>query len=230
MIPNYAAAEFLAQNIPLFECPDNTITRAYYFRWWTYRKHLRKTPSGWVVTEFLPDVGWAGKNNTISCPFGHHLREGRWLRNTAFLDDYIHFMLTEGTVNGPRAYASWPAWGTLERAKVTGDLGYAKKLLQKFVGNYEAWEKGWATSGMSLRDVENRQGAKAKTIKTGFRADRGLFDFPGNREGSEFALSHDGARPMVNAAMWAEATAIAEIARRSATQEWPSARRKGGSA
>ena len=214
-IPNYAAAEFLAQNIPLFECPDNTITRAYYFRWWTYRKHLRKTPSGWVVTEFLPDVGWAGKNNTISCPFGHHLREGRWLRNTAFLDDYIHFMLTEGTVNGPRAYASWPAWGTLERAKVTGDLGYAKKLLQKFVGNSEAWEKGWATSGMSLRDVENRQGAKAKTIKTGFRADRGLFDFPGNREGSEFALSHDGARPMVNAAMWAEATAIAEIARRS---------------
>ena len=55
-IPNYAAAEFLAQNIPLFECPDNTITRAYYFRWWTYRKHLRKTPSGWVVTDFLPDV------------------------------------------------------------------------------------------------------------------------------------------------------------------------------
>ena len=31
----------------------------------------------------------------------------------------------------------------------------------------------------------------------------------GDREGSEFALSSDGARPMVNAAMWAEATAIA---------------------
>ena len=35
-----------AQSIPLFECPDKTIERTYYFRWWTYRKHLRKTPSG----------------------------------------------------------------------------------------------------------------------------------------------------------------------------------------
>jgi len=212
-IPNSAAAEFLAQSIPLFECPDKTIERTYYFRWWTYRKHLRKTPSGWVVTEFLPEVAWAGKYNTISCPFGHHLREGRWLRQTSYLDDYIRFMLTEGTVNGPRAYASWPAWGTLERAKVTGDFGCATNYLQKFVANYEAWEKGWTTGGMSFRDVA--KGVRGRKIKTGFRADRGLFDFTGNREGSEFALSHDGARPLVNAAMWAEATAIAEIAKRS---------------
>jgi len=210
---NAEAFAAMKDAVPRFECPDEQLTDTYYFRWWTYRKHLRLTPSGWVVTEFLPDVSWAGKYNTISCPFGHHVREGRWLSEDAYLDDYIRIMATEGNVNGPRAYANWPAWGALERAKVTGKNGLLVSLLPKFVANYEAWEKGWTVNGVSLKDVENRQGARSVKIKTGFRADRGLFDFAGDHEGSEFALSHDGARPMVNSALWAEARAIAEIAR-----------------
>ena len=198
--------------IPLFECPDEDIERTYYFRWWTYRKHLRKTPSGWVVTEFLPDVSWAGKYNTISCPFGHHLREGRWLRDQSFIDDYTRIMVREGNVNGPKAYLSWPAWATVERAKVTGDLSFAKRMLGDFVANYETWEKGWQVRGLSVRDTGSTRSYKGRQVQSGFRAERGLFDFAGDREGSEFALSLDGARPMVNAAMWAEARAIAEIA------------------
>ncbi len=34
-----------------------------YFRWWTFRKHLKRTPDGFVITEFLPPVGWAGKQH-----------------------------------------------------------------------------------------------------------------------------------------------------------------------
>ena len=34
--------------------------------------YLKETPEGFVITEFLPDVPWAGKYNTISCPAGHH--------------------------------------------------------------------------------------------------------------------------------------------------------------
>ena len=208
-----AGVFFNFRQFPLFECPDEDISRTYYFRWWTFRKHLKKTPSGWVVTEFLPNVPWAGKENTISCPFGHHMREGRWLRSTEFLDDYIRFMVTEGTVNGPRAYACWPAWGALERAKVTGDRQYAISLLPQFVKNYELWEKGWAAgNSASIKDMGGYDRSKKVPIQAGFRPERGLFDFIGNREGTEFALSHDGARPMVNAAMWAEATAIAQIA------------------
>ena len=120
-IGNGRALSTIGQEIPLFECPDEEIERTYYFRWWTYRKHLRKTEKGWVVTEFLPDVSWAGKYNTISCPMGHHLREGRWLRNQDYLDDYTRIMLDEGTLTGPRAYANGPAWASLERAKVTGN-------------------------------------------------------------------------------------------------------------
>ena len=55
-IPNKKAWEFLKANIPLFECPDKDFEQTYYFRWWTYRKHVKKTPDGFVITEFLPKV------------------------------------------------------------------------------------------------------------------------------------------------------------------------------
>ncbi|MBQ7190033.1 MAG: hypothetical protein IJR99_11525 [Kiritimatiellae bacterium] len=196
-IRNADATVWALSNIPRFDCPDKDIERTYYFRWWTYRKHLRKDDKGWVVTEFLPDVGWAGKNNTISCPMNHHFMEGRWLRNSDYLRDYLRFMLADGTVNGPRAYACAPAWCATEFAKVTGDASLALSLLPAFVRNYETWEKGW-----QLRD----------NFRSGYKPDRGLFDFLGDREGTEYALSPDGARPMVNAMMWAEAAAISKIA------------------
>ena len=61
--------------VPLFgrilSTPDLFLERVF-------KKHLQQTPDGFVVTEFLPKVGWAGKHNTISCAAGHHFREGRW--------------------------------------------------------------------------------------------------------------------------------------------------------
>ena len=50
-------------------------------------------------------------------------------------------------------------------------------------------------------------------FKAGFKPDRGLYDLPRNYEGTEYALSPDGARPMVNAMMWAELSAVAKLAR-----------------
>ena len=95
-IDNKSSWEWLQQNIPLFECSDKRLEEIYYFRWWTYRKHLKKTPDGFVVTEFLPQVPWAGKQNTISCSAGHHFYEGRWLRNREYLDDYARFWFRKG--------------------------------------------------------------------------------------------------------------------------------------
>ena len=34
-IDNAHAYEWLKEEIPLFECPDTDVERAYYFRWWT---------------------------------------------------------------------------------------------------------------------------------------------------------------------------------------------------
>ena len=89
--PNAVAWDFLKDNIPLFNCPDEDIEQTYYFRWWTYRKHIKKTPAGFIVDEFLHNVGWAGKFNSIDCAAGHHFYEGRWLRDPLYLDDYTAF-------------------------------------------------------------------------------------------------------------------------------------------
>ena len=106
-VPNAGAKAFLRANVPLFECSDGDIEQTYYFRWWTYRKHIKKTPDGFVITEFLPKVGWSGKHNTISCPAGHHFYEGRWLHDPRYLDDYSEFWFRKG--GEPRRYSFWAA-------------------------------------------------------------------------------------------------------------------------
>ena len=196
---NAKATEWALANIPRFECPDPEIERTYYFRWWTYRKHLRRTPGGWVVTEFLPTVRWAGKGNTISCALNHHVLEGRWLRDGRYIDDYLHFMLTEGRINGPLSYSCAPAWAALERAKVTDDYELLKRELPRFVENCERWEKGWKSA--------------RGNFFFGFRPERGLYDIIDGHEGTECSLSGHGARPMVNSMRWADMSAVAEIAR-----------------
>ena len=101
-----AAWDWMRRNVPLFECPDRDVELTYYFRWWTYRKHLRQTPDGFVITEFLPNVPWAGKLNTISCAAGHHFYEGRWIADPQYLGDYAVFWLRKG--GEPRRYSFWP--------------------------------------------------------------------------------------------------------------------------
>ena len=76
-IPNKKSWAWLQDNIPLFECPDRDVEEIYYFRWWSFRKHIKHTPKGYVITEFLPPVSHAGEFNTISCAAGFHLAEGR---------------------------------------------------------------------------------------------------------------------------------------------------------
>ena len=133
-IRNTNAWAFLSDNIPLFECPDKTLEEIYYFRWWSYRKHLRQTPDGFVVTEFLPDVPWAGKYNTINCAAGHHFYEGRWLRDPRYLDEYATFWLRKG--GGVRVYSFWIADSLWNRYLVTGRAGEIKELFPDLMANY----------------------------------------------------------------------------------------------
>ena len=106
-INNEACWNWMLTNIPWFECPDPEIEQIYYFRWWVYRKHIRKTPNGYVITEFLPEVGHSQKYNTIVCAAGLHMEEGRWLRNREYLNEYIQFWFSEE--GNPRQYSTWLA-------------------------------------------------------------------------------------------------------------------------
>jgi hypothetical protein len=43
----------MADHVPLIDIPDRELEQIYYFRWWTYRKHIKKTPTGVIISEFL---------------------------------------------------------------------------------------------------------------------------------------------------------------------------------
>jgi predicted GH43/DUF377 family glycosyl hydrolase len=190
-VTNSAAFDFLQRNIPLLDCPDKEIEEIYYFRWWTFRKHIKQTPEGFVVTEFLPAVPWAGKYNTISCAAGHHLREGRWLNDPRYLDDYSMFWFRKG--GSARTYSFWAADSMWARYQVTGDDRVLKELLPDLIRNYEAWEK-------ERRDPN------------------GLFWQVDGQDGMEVSISGalhpqaQGYRATINSYMYGDALAIAHIA------------------
>jgi hypothetical protein len=184
-IPNEKAWEFLKANIPLFECPDEDFERTYYFRWWTYRKHIKQTPDGFVITEFLPKVGWSGKHNTINCPAGHHFYEGRWLHNRKFLDDYAVFWFRKG--GSVRSYSFWAADAMWARYLVTADKQHVTDLLSDLVNNYKEWEK--------------------KRLEPD-----GLFWQIDDRDGMEVSIGGSGKRATINSYMYGDALAIARIA------------------
>jgi hypothetical protein len=184
-IPNAEAFSFLEQNIPLFECPDPDIERTYYFRWWTYRKHVKKTPDGWVITEFLPQVPWSAKHNTISCPAGHHFYEGRWLRDGRYMNDYAVFWFRKG--GSPRRYSFWAADAIYADFLVRQNRQLVVDLLDDLVANYKGWERSRLTSD-------------------------GLFWQIDDRDGMEVSVGGSGKRATINSYMFGGAKAIAKIA------------------
>lgn len=185
MIANEDAWQFLEKNIPLFDCPDKEIEQVYYYRWWTFRKHIKQTPDGYVITEFMPAVSWAGKHNSISCPAGHHFREGRWLRDPSIIRDYGLFWLRKG--GNPYVYSFWIAESFLNYHMVHPDKALLSDVLPDLVANYKEWQK-------------RRQLAD------------GLFWQYDGQDGMEVAIGGTGKRPTINSYMYADAKAISYIA------------------
>ncbi len=191
-VPNAMAWGFLKENVPLFDSPDKEINEIYYFRWWTYRKHVKATPSGFIITEFLPAVRWAGKYNSIDCAAGHHLHEGRWLADPQYLDDYSLFWFRKG--GDPRRYSFWAADSLWARYLVTGDARLIRELLPDLIANYEGWER------------EHRD-------------PNGLFWQEDDRDGMEVSIGGSGYRATINSYMYGDAVAIANIAKLAGKQD-----------
>ncbi|OHB66790.1 MAG: glycoside hydrolase [Planctomycetes bacterium RBG_13_62_9] len=193
-VPNRDSWAWMKENVPLFECPDKDFEQIYYFRWWTFRKHLKKTPDGFVFTEFLDTVGHSGKHNTISCALGHHICEGTWLRNKQYIDDYARFWYV-GHEGGPQPhfhrYSNWATWALYRRYLVNQDKAFVEGLLDAFVRDYEAWTRE--------RGLEN-----------------GLFWQFDVLDGMEESISGGrkvkNARPPLNSYMYANAVAISKVA------------------
>lgn len=142
-VTNDKAYGWMADNVPLFECPDSAIEKIYYYRWWTFRKHLKQTPEGFVFDEFITPVGHAGIYNTVSSALGHHIYEGRWLRNQQYLKDYINFWLfVDPKQAKPKlhAFSSWVDDAVYHYYLVNPDKAFISKLLPALNKDYQQWE------------------------------------------------------------------------------------------
>ena len=194
-VPDAAAWDWLQREIPLFSCPDSEVEAIYYFRWWSFRKHLVSTTNGMVITEFLTPVRHAGAFNTISCAAGFHLAEGRWLQDASLLDDYIHFWL-RGQAGQPEPhfhkFSSWFAAAVYDRYLVTGGRGFTTNLLADLVADYAAWDQEHLTTNGLYWQFDVRDGMEESI--SGSRTVKNL-------------------RPTINSYMYGNARAIAQIAR-----------------
>ena len=177
------------KNIPYFDCDDKELLQIYYFRWLTYRNNIRKITDEWngyIISEFLPNVQWAGLYNSISCPAGHHFYEGRWIRDEKYLDAYSEFWFIDGA--NPRLYSFPIADAYYNRYLVTGDKEELVKYLDELEANYEAWEKSHYVSSL------------------------GLYKQIADRDGMENGIGGDGVRPTINSYMYGDAIAIYKMA------------------
>jgi hypothetical protein len=196
LISNSQAWEWMARNVPLFECPDQQIEQTYYYRWWTFRKHIKETPAGRIITEFITPVKHGGPYNSISCALGMHVAEGRWLRDRKYLDEYVRFWFRGGENGGPVArfhhYSSWLASALWDRYLVDGHKVFLLELMEDVAADYKQWEaEKQLPSGMFWQyDVRD-----------------------GMEESISGSRTHKNARPTINSYMFANARAIAEIAR-----------------
>ncbi|MBS1520856.1 MAG: glycoside hydrolase [Bacteroidetes bacterium] len=143
-VPNAKAFTWLSANVPLFECPDSAIEKIYYYRWWTFRKHLVQTPDGYVFTEFITNVKWAGEYNTVSSAVGHQIYEGRWLHNPDYVRGYINFWLFDDPKQAKphfHAFSSWIDNAVYNFYLVNPDKSFIKHTLPALDKDYRDWER-----------------------------------------------------------------------------------------
>lgn len=200
-VPNRAAWAWMSAQIPFFECPDRDVVRTYYFRWWVYRKHLRQTPAGWVMTEFLPPVSHAGPYNTISCALGHHLAEARWLVDGRYGEQILEFWL-RGHKGGPQPhlhrYSQWLATAVYEWYQARGPMVDASRWLPDLEAEYAFWEREHARPDGLFWQFDVRDGMEESL--SGSRTERHV-------------------RLPLNSYMYGNARAIAALARAAGRTE-----------
>ena len=193
-IPNAKAWEWMTQNVPLFDCPDRGFEEMWYFRWWTLRKHIRQTPVGYAMTEFLVNRSYADQYNLIASGVGHHIHESRWLRDTTYLDQIINTWY-KGNEGKPMKkivnYSSWMAHSLWGRYMVDGRLNWITSMLPSLEWEYNHWESTHTRDGGFYWQADV-QDAMEETISGG-RKKKYL-------------------RPSINAYMYGNAKAIGNIA------------------
>ena len=199
-IPNAESSEWMKQEIPLFDCPQENFREMYYYRWWSFRKHIEKTTQGYGITEFLVKRSYADRYNLIACATGHHVMEGRWLHNPEYVQQYLNLWY-RGNDGKPlpkmEKFSSWNPAAIYEAWKVMGNTDFVTNLLPDMDAEYKMWKETHSL-------------------------DNGLFWQYDVRDGMEESLSgarkQKNARPTINSYMYGNAKALAEMHQLAASQ------------
>jgi Mannosylglycerate hydrolase MGH1-like glycoside hydrolase domain/Glycosyl hydrolase family 65, C-terminal domain len=173
-------------NIPLFDSSNKQFEEMYYFRWYSFEKHIEQTPDhGYLITEWghRPDLPF---NGVLPDAAQFHLNEARWLRDPQIADDYARFWISPGA--RPRNYSFALATSVRDVALATGDTKLETSMLSGLIANHDAWRA------------------------TQLDPSVGLYWSIDTRDAMEKSISGDGYRPTLNSYMVGDARAIATIA------------------
>ncbi|UQU62207.1 discoidin domain-containing protein [Couchioplanes caeruleus] len=215
LLDDVAEPAWYEANIPFVDLPDRDIQQTYYYRWRTYKEALKYTgpKDGWIVSEFLGPVGYSAPYGGIDAAAGHHVYEGRWLRDRRYTDDYLDYWLN-GSGAGPKPatdqlndnatdwahqYSFWAVDAAVARARVTGDWRFVLDRMPQLERQYARWKD------------------------TNFDTATGLYWQTPVWDAMEYTASSyqsddpyhggDGYRPTLNAYQYGDARALALLAR-----------------
>ena len=186
-IPTAAHLEWAKDHWPWFEADDRDLEAAYYFRMYSYHNHINQSTSSHdeehlpdqfhYVTEFYPHVPWAGKLNTIPCAAGHHIHEGRWLRDPQIMSDYLSFWFWGG--GSVEAYTFWVATSAWANYEIAGNKTLLEELYPELASNYHN-----------------------NMFTPNYNKEFGCYWHLSDREGEENSVGGDGCRPVSNSVMY----------------------------
>jgi Mannosylglycerate hydrolase MGH1-like glycoside hydrolase domain/Glycosyl hydrolase family 65, C-terminal domain len=191
-VSNAESWNWFQKEIPFFECPDHEIEEIYYFRWWSFRKHIEQTTNGFVFSEFLT------RQTPVSSALGHQIVEGRWLHDQNYFDDYILSWLRDKTSQQQlHKYSQWLDDALWQRYLVTLDKSFIVSLLPELTNDYQQWENERLTASGLFWQYDVRD-AMEESI-SGSRTNKNL-------------------RPTINSYMFANTQAIAKMAQLAGNQ------------
>ncbi len=176
---------WMKREIPWFDSSNKHFEEMYYFRWYAWKKHLVKTPNGYVITEWLPKPEFKdGSFGALPDAAPFHINEARWLREAKIAEDDARYWFSPGV--DAHKYSDAMVTAVRDLTLANGDSGLGTALMPAMIANYKQWET-------------EQQDAN------------GLFWSIDTRDAMEKSISGDGYRPTLNSYMYSDARAIAEM-------------------
>lgn len=193
-------SQWYINNIPFFECSDKQIQDVYYYRWKMFKAHIRSVgDNAYVITEFITHMPWDREPFcTINAASMLQIYEGRWLKDSRYIDGYIDNLYQNGGNN--RQYSEGIADAAYANYLVNADSTFITSQLDSMKNKFDGWYDHW-DSAKNMYYIPAMPDATEYTIAS--------IDASNGKAGFD---SGQAFRPTINSYMYGNAVAIADIA------------------